>query len=90
MGSSLGRYDRDVITVRGEEYGTAAELARRLGGDVTVAMVRRWRERDGLDAIQVGRTVYSPLRQAARIEAAKRRGGRGRPRRVDDRPMIAA
>lgn len=72
-----------MITVRGREYGTAAEIAHRLGGDVTVGMVRNWAARDGLEAIRVGRTVYYPLGQAAAIERDKRLTKRGRPRRLD-------
>ncbi|MEU5945123.1 hypothetical protein ABZ793_06120 [Micromonospora sp. NPDC047465] len=58
-------------------------MAAVLGSDVTEAMVRRWRDRDHLTIIRVGRTAYSPLDEAATIEAAKRRSTRGRPRRVD-------
>lgn len=60
-------------------WGTDRELAAALGADVTPAMIRRWRDRDGLLTIE-GR---SPLDQAATIEADKRRSTRGRPRRLD-------
>ncbi|NYT96313.1 hypothetical protein [Salinispora sp. H7-4] len=60
----------------GREWGTAQQLVHRLGDDVTVAMVRRWRDRDGLTT----HAGYSPLDEAARIEAAKRLSPRGRPR----------
>lgn len=63
----------------GREWGTATQLAAALGDDVTPAMVRRWRDRDGLTT----RAGYSPLDEAARIEAAKRLSPRGRPRRLD-------
>jgi hypothetical protein len=72
-----------VIPVQGRQWGTAAELAEALGPDVTEAMVRRWRERDGLTAVEVGRKVLSPLDQTARIERDKRLSGTGRPRRLD-------
>jgi hypothetical protein len=79
-----------VITLLGREYGTAQQIAARLGGDVTVAMVRNWAARDGLESIRVGRTVYYPLDQAATIERDKRVTGRGRPRRLDAEPLVAA
>lgn len=65
-----------MITAAGRTWGTATEIARALGGDVTPAMVRRWHDRDGLTKID-GRY---PLDEAARIEASKRRSGRGRKR----------
>ncbi|MEU7771240.1 hypothetical protein AB0C44_07930 [Micromonospora taraxaci] len=79
-----------MITLRGREYGTAAELAHRLGGDVTERMIVNWRRRDGLECHHVGRTVYSPLDQAATIEAAKRHAARGRPRQLDQTLVSAA
>ncbi|WP_420123193.1 hypothetical protein [Nakamurella sp.] len=79
-----------MITVKGQEYGTAQQIAARLGGDVTVAMVRNWAARDGLESIRVGRTVYYPLDQAATIERDKRVGGRGRPRQLDAELSTAA
>lgn len=69
-----------MIQVDGVEYGRAHEIAARLGPDVTVAMVRNWARRDGLTSIRVTGHVYYRLDQAARIEAAKRRTTRGRPR----------
>lgn len=69
--------------VTGREWGTAAQLAARLGPDITQRMIVNWRRRDGLECQQVGRTVYSPLDQAADIEAAKRHAGRGRRRQLD-------
>jgi hypothetical protein len=76
-----------VIPVDGVEYGTAAEIAAQLGADVTPAMVRNWARRDGLVAYRLpgarrGEVRY-PLPDAARIEAEKRRSGRGRARRLD-------
>ncbi|MFF0823044.1 hypothetical protein ACFYUR_22005 [Micromonospora haikouensis] len=78
----------------GREYGTAHQLAHRLTGDdvVTVAMIRNWQQRDGLERYRVGRTVYSPLTQAASIERAKRlhaeQGGRGQRRQLDATPVL--
>ncbi|WKU03739.1 hypothetical protein [Micromonospora sp. HUAS LYJ1] len=79
-----------TIWVNGREYGTAAEIAARLGSDVSVAMVRNWHQRDGLTAHRVGRTVYHPLDEAAAIEAAKRRTPRGRPRQLDAASVLTA
>lgn len=84
-----------MIRVYGIEYGTAAEIAHALGPDIRPATVRRWADRDGLQRIRTtddnGRPeVRYPLNQAARIEAAKRLGGRGRPRRVDATHALAA
>jgi hypothetical protein len=75
-----------MITIRGEEWGTAAELAARLG--TTVAAIRNAANRGRLRRVRMadddGRpAVYYPLIPAARIEAAARRSGRGRPRRLD-------
>jgi hypothetical protein len=78
-----------MIRIHGSEWGTAAELAARLGPDVTVAMIYRWRDRDGLAEARVGRKVYSPLDQAAELERAKRVAGHGRPRRLDN-ALVAA
>ncbi|WP_320069617.1 hypothetical protein [Micromonospora sp. RTGN7] len=68
-----------MIRVDGREWGTAVQLAERLGPDVTEAMVRRWRDRKGLTTVE----GYSPLDEAAAIEATVRRSPRGRPRRLD-------
>ncbi|RLK13312.1 hypothetical protein DER29_4330 [Micromonospora sp. M71_S20] len=70
-----------MIYVAGRYWGTAAQVAERLGPDVSVAMVRNWHQRDGLTAHHVGRTVYYAVNEAARIERDKRIGGRGRQRR---------
>lgn len=79
-----------MIEVKGVSYGTAREIARVLGGDVTPAMVRNWATRDGLTAIRVGRAVLYPLAQARLIERDKRLSGRGRPRRLDATTPAAA
>ena len=68
-----------MIHAAGREWGTAAEIAARLGPDITPAMVRRWHDRKGLT-----RTAgLYPLDEATAIEAATRRSTRGRPRRLD-------
>jgi hypothetical protein len=69
-----------VIHVDGVEYGSAAEIAARLGPGVTPTMVRNWHRRDGLKAHRIGRAVYFELGQAAAIERDKRASTRGRPR----------
>ncbi|MFI7547227.1 hypothetical protein [Actinoplanes sp. NPDC049599] len=74
-----------MIVVDGVRWGTAAEIAVQLGHGVTAAAVRSWAARDGLLAVRTrdgaGRPqVRYPLPEAARIDAAKRHAGRGRPR----------
>lgn len=80
-------YSRVMLRIKGQDWGTAAEIATALGPDVTPAMVRRWADRDGLvGVVMPGRgrgTVWYPLDRAAQIERAKRQGGKGRPRQVD-------
>ena len=70
-----------MITLNGRRYGTATEIANALGTDVTVAMVRSWARRDGLERHrdQTGSVRY-PLDHAAEIERRKRASRRGRPR----------
>lgn len=85
---TAGRCPADLPTLpthAGREYGTAQQLVHRLGADVTVGMVRNWHRRDHLIRVRMagadGRPeVRYPLDQAAAIEAAKRRSGRGRRR----------
>lgn len=72
-----------MIWIRGEQWGTAGELAAALGADVTPAMVRRWRDRDDLTTRRIGRLVYSPLVETAMIERDKRLSHLGRPRSLD-------
>ena len=79
-----------MIRVNGRLYGTAPQLAAALGPDITPAMIRRWRERDGLTTIRAGHNTYSPLDEATTIEAAKYLSGRGRPRRLDEAAVAAA
>lgn len=78
----------------GRHWGTAAQIAAALGRDVTIAMVRNWAARDGLEAVRDGRAVYYPLDQAVAIERDKRLSkeetGKGRPRRLDARHALAA
>lgn len=85
----------DLIRRDGDLWGTATQIAHRLGPDVTTAMIRNWAKRDGLPAARMrdhhGRPqVRYPLNQAADIEAAKYLSGRGRPRRVDAEPTPGA
>lgn len=74
-----------MIRYEGREYGTAADIAARLGADITPAMIRRWAERDGLPRHRTPGygTVLYPLDVATRIERDKRCSTRGRPRRLD-------
>lgn len=72
-----------MIQAAGVTYGTARDIARALGPDITPAMVRRWAQRHGLTSTRVGRRVLYPLGDAARIERDVRRSGRGRARRLD-------
>lgn len=76
-----------MIDVAGERWCTAAEVADHLGGGVTTAMVRWWGRHAGLVSVRAvdghGRPqVLYLLSQAAAIDLAKRRSGRGRRRRV--------
>lgn len=75
-----------MIWVDERRWGTAAEIAAALGPDVTATTVRWWARHDGLTAVRSRDgsrrpQVHYPLDEAARIEAAKRSSGRGRPRR---------
>lgn len=72
-----------MIWVRGQQYGTAEQIAATLGDDISVHMIRNWSQRDGLARYRVGRTVYYDLAQAATIERDKRLAERGRPRQLD-------
>lgn len=74
-----------MIHADGRDWGTAAEIAARLGPDVTPAMVRRWRDRKGLTT----HAGYSPLDEAAAIEHATRTSTRGRPRQLDSTLVTA-
>lgn len=78
-----------VITIDGQQYGTAAEIAAALGADITPAMIRNWAQRDGLTRYRAGGTVRYRLDQAARIERDKRLATRGRPRRLDTAAAVA-
>ncbi|SCL21663.1 hypothetical protein [Micromonospora inyonensis] len=84
-----------MIRIAGHQYGTAAQIADRLGDDVTPTMVRNWARRSGLARHRTtdnnGRPcVLYPLDQAARIEATTRQATRGRRRRVDVEAVAAA
>lgn len=72
----------------GTEWGTAAEIATRLGGGVTHARVRQWARYDGLRQAQMTddngrRQVRYPYLDAAEIDRKKRQSGRGRRRLLD-------
>lgn len=74
-----------MIPGPGGDWGTAAEIAERLGTDVTVDMVRWWARAKGLARAKVetdsGRvSVHYPFDQAAKIERDIRLEGLGRPR----------
>lgn len=77
-----------MIRVDDREWGTPAELAARLGPDITPAMIRRWRDRKHLTTV----AGYSPLDEAAAIERniRMRPTRRGRPRRLDLPATLAA
>lgn len=72
----------------GVEWGTAAEIATRLGGGVTFAMVRGWARHYGLPKARMvddrGRPqVRYPVAKAAEIDRQMRHAGRGRKRALD-------
>lgn len=74
-----------MIWVSGVEYGTAAEVAQRLGSGVTDATVRRWHYTRGLSKHRMhdenGRPkVVFPIAAAAEIERQTRESPRGKPR----------
>ena len=71
-----------MIWYRGHEYGTAAQVAARLGPDITTAMVRRWADRGRVDRHKLadGGALFR-VDQAAAEERRTRTSGRGRPRR---------
>lgn len=83
-----------MLTVDGRRWGTADEIAKALGRDITPTMVRNWARRNGLQTAAIpgaGRgTVRYPLDQAAAIEHTTRTTTRGRPRRVDQHATAAA
>ncbi|MFE9957439.1 hypothetical protein [Micromonospora sp. NPDC005299] len=91
-----------MIRVDGREYGTAAEIAARLGPDITPAKVRDWATRATnpddrlhglLDRHHVpgrGRgTTYYRLDQAATVEHITRTSTRGQKRQLDSTPAAA-
>ncbi|WP_431976165.1 hypothetical protein [Micromonospora haikouensis] len=85
----------DLILHDGDRWGTAAQIAARLGPDVTPAMIRNWATRDGLPKARMhdahGRPqVRYPLAKAIDIEATKYLSKRGRPRRLDAAQPTAA
>ena len=91
-----------MIRVAGREYGTAAQIATRLGPDVTPAKVRDWATRatnpddrlhGRLDRHHLpgrGRgTTYYLLDQASTVEHLTRTSTRGRTRQLDTATLAA-
>ncbi|MGW4467485.1 hypothetical protein [Micromonospora sp. NPDC004704] len=84
-----------MIWHEGEHWGTAAELAAQPGWSaITPAMLRNWAARDGLRRAKLkdenGRwEIRYPRDQAGRIDALKRRSGKGRGRRLDTVALVA-
>lgn len=77
-----------MIVLDGVRWGTAREIADQLGHGVTAAAVRKWASRDGLPVARTFDTsgrpqVRYPLPEAARIDAEKRSGPRGRHRKLN-------
>ncbi|MFF0721330.1 hypothetical protein [Micromonospora sp. NPDC003816] len=79
-----------LIEHEGRLWGIAAQLAHALGGDVTERMIRNYANRDDLPRWEYRRSVYFALEDAAPIEGAKRRSGRGRRRQLDAGLVAAA
>ncbi|AYF30620.1 hypothetical protein CSH63_24885 [Micromonospora tulbaghiae] len=91
-----------MIYHHGHEYGTAADIAHRLGPDITPAKVRDWATRatnpddrlhGRLDRHHIpgrGRgTTYYRLDQAATVERMTRTSARGARRRLDTGLLVA-
>lgn len=77
-----------MIQVAGECWATAAEVADHIGHGVTIDAVRWWARHEGLAKVRAADANGRPqvryrLDQAIRIDAAKRRAGRGRRRALD-------
>lgn len=70
-----------IKDAQGVEWGTAAQIAERLGQDVSRAMIRFWVRERGLVKIVVSRhmVVYS-LAEVSAVEHEVRASGRGRKR----------
>lgn len=65
----------------GSEWGTAAEIAARLGPGVSRAMVRFWvRERKLTKIVVSARDVRYAWAEVSAAEADARKSGKGRPR----------
>jgi hypothetical protein len=65
----------------GSEWGTAAEIAQRLGPGVSRAMIRFWVRDRRLTKVVVGpREVRYSVAEVSAVEAEVRRSGRGRGR----------
>jgi hypothetical protein len=80
-----------MITIKGHQYGTAQEIAARLGSDITADRIRDWarRSRNPHDRLHgrlprhrvQGLGVRYRLDQAAAVEKHTRTSTRGRKRR---------
>lgn len=82
-----------MITVAGQRYGTATQIAAALGPDITPQRIRDWAYRGLLTGIHLpgqgrGRTYYA-LDQAAHVERVTRTSTRGRRRSLDVTPALA-
>lgn len=82
-----------VITVAGQRYGTARDIAQALGPDITAARVRDWARRGLLTGHHLpgqGRgTTWYRLDHAATTERTTRQATRGRPRSLDTKATAA-
>jgi hypothetical protein len=81
-----------VITVAGRDWGSAEEIAERLGSDITIDCVREWaKSRKGKEprvrSVKLPNSgrVYYPLDECMKAERDTRRETRGRPRKLTDR-----
>lgn len=72
-----------MITIDGHQYGTATQIAARLGADITPQRVRDWARRGLLDSHRAHGRTWHRLDQAAAAELRTRRSTRGRPRSLD-------
>lgn len=69
-----------MIRIKGHDYGTATEIADRLGPDITPARVRDWARRDLIQSYRARGRTWHRLDQAAEVERRTRTSTRGRRR----------
>lgn len=69
-----------MITIGKHEYGRAADIAGRLGPDITAQRVRDWARRGLIDSLRLRGETWHRLDQAAAAEHATRTSTRGRSR----------